>query len=64
MAPLCVRDGLESVVRAELLVDVMQVIAKRLRGDAERARDLPRREPLGEGAEERISSSASSIRCL
>jgi len=34
-----VRHGFESAVRAQLSVDVVQVVAQRVRGDAERARN-------------------------
>ena len=54
MAPLRVRHRLETVVRTELAVHVMQMVTQRLRGDAERARDLPWREPLGEGTEDTL----------
>ena len=42
-APYGVDHRLETVVRPELLVDVMQMVAKRLGRNAERSRYLPRR---------------------
>ena len=46
-----VRHGLESVVRAKLLIDVMEVIPERLGANLELTRDVDRALPVGEVAE-------------
>ena len=48
----CVCHRLEPVVRAELAVDVVQVVAERVRGDAQRAGDRCRAAAVGEEPED------------
>lgn len=51
-APVRVNDRFETMVRPHLLVHMMQVVAKRLGGDAELLRDLARRLLFAERGED------------
>jgi len=47
-----VNDRFETIVRPQLLVHMMQLVAKRLGGDPELLRDLARRLPFAERGED------------
>ena len=51
-APLGVRHRLESIVRPKLLIDVVQVVAQRLSGNAQRLRDRGRIAAFGKERED------------
>ncbi len=47
-------DSLEPIVRAELLIDVVKMVAKRLRADLELAHDIGRALAFGEACEDPV----------